>query len=113
MRSFQFQLIGATLALALSAGCGAASADSVSDHRLALEQADARAGTSSAVLNLLARQALAPTKDARAVEALRRAGAPGLQALLSEAEAARQLDATIDPVVDRIAGQRYARHARL
>jgi hypothetical protein len=114
MRSLQFQLIGATLGVALSVGCGATSADSsVSDHRVAREQADARAGASAAALNLLARQALAPARDARAVEALRGAGAPGLQALLSEAEAARQLDSTIDPLLDRVAGQRYARHARL
>jgi hypothetical protein len=112
MRSFQ--LIGATLGLALSVGCGAASADSsVSDHRVALEQADTRAGASAAALNLLARQALAQAKDSRAVEALRLAGAPGLQALLSEAEAAGRLDSTLDPLLDRVAGQRYARHARL
>ena len=114
MRSFQFQLIGMTLGLALSVGCGAASADtSVSDHRVALEQADARAGASSAALNILARQALAAAKDTRAVETLRRAGPPGLQALLSEAEAARPLDASLDPLLDRVAGQRYARHSRL
>jgi hypothetical protein len=115
MRSFPLQLIGTTLGLALFMGCGAASADSsvTDDHRVALERADSRAGATSAALNLLARQALAHANDTRAVEALRRAGAPGLQALLAEAEAARRLDEKLDPLLERVAGQRYARHARL
>jgi len=64
----------------------------------------------SAELEHLARRTLA---DPSLADELRAAGPLGLQALLAQADAAGRLAAALDPLLDRVASQRYARYSGL
>lgn len=54
-----------------------------------------------------------PRKGVERAPELRSHGPEALQRLLAEAERRNQLGPELDPLIDRVAGQRYARHARL
>jgi hypothetical protein len=106
MRAFQFCLIGGLLSTLTLAGCGGG-------HDANSQATPPVAKPAAGDLEGLARWVLRePTATFRGDE-LRAAGPEGLAALLTEAKAQGKLDATLDPLIDRVAGQRYARHSRL
>ena len=110
MRPFQFHLIVLVVGAALSAACGAASAETT--VRAGTGAQTARPAISPALRALVERGLRAPD-DAATIEALRREGPAGLHALLSEAEASGRLGPALDPLFDRVAAQRYARYSGL
>lgn len=106
MRAFQFCLIGGFLSTLTLAGCG-----SGPDAKSQAAPPVAKPATGD--LEGLARWVLRePTATFRGDE-LREAGPEGLRALIAEAKTQRKFDATLDPLIDRVAGQRYARHSGL
>ncbi len=106
MRAFRFCWIGGLLSTLTLAACGSGpDPKNQGAPPVTKPAADDLAG--------LARYALRePTATVRGDE-LRDAGPAGLAALLSEARHRNQLDARLDPLIDRVAGQRYARHSQL
>jgi hypothetical protein len=105
MRAFHSHLIAFLLGGPALAACGKAAVEPwpVAPPIAVGEQP-------SAPLEDLARRALA---DPSLADELRAAGPLGLQALLTQADAAGRLDAALDPLIDRVASQRYARHSGL
>ncbi|HWP06990.1 MAG TPA: hypothetical protein VNN72_14655, partial [Polyangiaceae bacterium] len=105
MRPFQSCFIALLLSAASLAGCSKGGGhDPGASVPVAVPQQP------SAKLEALARRAL---DDFSLADELRAEGPLGLDALLSQATQAGRLDAALDPLIDRVAGQRYARYSGL
>jgi len=105
MRAFQPCLIAVFVGATALGGCSHGAG-----HATGALSPSALAQKPSPKLEALARRAL---DDASLADELRAEGPLGLDALLSQAKAAGRLDASLDPLIDRVAGQRYARYSGL
>ena len=103
MRAFQSGSMLLVVAMLGLNGCAANAAQAKSGRALGSQAV-------SPELEELARRAL---DDPRLADSLRARGPLGLTALIQEAKSAGRFDAQLDPVIDRVAAQRYARYSGL
>lgn len=105
MRAFQSCLIAVLLGATALSGCSPGAG-----HEPGALAPVAVNQQPSPKLEALARRAL---DDASLADELRAAGPLGLSALLTQAKTAGRLDPSLDPLLERVAAQRYARYSGL